>query len=161
MEEREQKQKKEPEIGLQIHRLDHTISKRLRCGVAKAGVDEVSFMHGWLLRYLYENDENSIYQKDIEHYFSVGRSSVTGTLKALERLGYVYRESVENDARLKRVRLTEKGRKTHETLQSVIDGLDKQLVRGIEKEDIATFLTVAEKIRKNIEQECKKKEEKG
>lgn len=62
----------------------------------------MSFMHGWLLRYLYENDENSIYQKDIEHYFSVGRSSVTGTLKALERLGYVYRESVENDARLKR-----------------------------------------------------------
>ncbi|MEI3380921.1 MAG: MarR family transcriptional regulator [Dorea sp.] len=101
-------------------------------------------MHGWLLRYLYENDENSIYQKDIEHYFSVGRSSVTGTLKALERLGYVYRESVENDARLKRVRLTEKGRKTHETLQSVIDGLDKQLVRGIEKEDIEIFLSVVE-----------------
>ena len=82
-------------------------------------------------------------------------------MKALERLGYVYRESVENDARLKRVRLTEKGRKTHETLQSVIDGLDKQLVRGIEKEDIEIFLSVVEKIRKNIEQECKKKEEKG
>ena len=76
-------------------------------------------------------------------------------------MGYVYRESVENDARLKRVRLTEKGRKTHETLQSVIDGLDKQLVRGIGKEDIATFLAVAEKIRMNIEQECRKKEEKG
>ena len=54
--------------------------------------------------------------------------------------------------------LTEKGRKTHETLQSVIDGLDKQLVRGIEKEDIEIFLSVVEKIRKNIEQECKKKE---
>lgn len=43
----------------------------------------------------------------------------------------------------------------------MIDGLDKQLVRGIEKEDIEIFLSVVEKIRKNIEQECKKKEEKG
>ena len=46
-------------------------------------------------------------------------------------------------------------------IRSVIDGLDKQLVRGIGKEDIATFLAVAEKIRMNIEQERRKKEEKG
>lgn len=160
MKQKNGKQKNQQEIGLQIHKLDHTISRRLRCGVLKAGVDEVTFMHGWLLRYLYENDEHPIYQKDIEHYFSVGRSTVTGTLKALERSGYVYRESVENDARLKRVRLTEKGRKTHETLQGVIDGLDEQLLQEIEEEELLIFLKVAEQIRKNIEQGCKK-EEKG
>ena len=66
-------------------------------------------MNGWIMRYLYENRKKDIFQKDIEKFFSIGRSTVTNIIQILEKKGYVRRESVEYDARLKKVILTEQG----------------------------------------------------
>lgn len=53
----------------------------------KSGVDEVTMMHGWIIRYLYENREQDIFQKDIEQRFAVGRSTVTNLIQLMEKKG--------------------------------------------------------------------------
>ena len=95
-------------VGHQIHKMDRTISKLLETRVKDEGLDEATLMHGWILRYLYEHQEQDIYQKDIEKYFGICRSGVTSIIQALEKKGQVYRASVETDARLKKVMLTER-----------------------------------------------------
>ena len=48
-----------------------------------------------------------VYQRDIEQWFNIRRSSVTAMLQGLEQDGFITRCSVEKDARLKRLVATE------------------------------------------------------
>ena len=79
-------------IGPEIHCTDLKLSRNLSAHVRKSGVDEVTMMHGWIIRYLYENREQDIFQKDIEQRFAVGRSTVTNLIQLMEKKGFVKRE---------------------------------------------------------------------
>ncbi len=138
-------------IGHQIHKLDRSITKLLEKRVKAAGLDEVTLMHGWILRYLYEHEEKETYQKDIEKYFGICRSAVTNIIQALEKKGQVCRASVESDARLKKVTLTEEGRVSHEKLGEIFMDLDDDLMKGISHEELQSFMNVVDKVYRNIE----------
>ena len=97
------------------------LSRNLSAHVRKSGVDEVTMMHGWIIRYLYENREQDIFQKDIEQRFAVGRSTVTNLIQLMEKKGFVKRESVKQDARLKKVILTEKGIASQESFEDIVE----------------------------------------
>ena len=117
------------------------------------GIDEIPLMNGWIMRYLYENRKKDIFQKDIEKFFSIGRSTVTNIIQILEKKGYVRRESVEYDARLKKVILTEQGIESHEKIEAIIGCLNHRMIQGIEDDDLQVFLRVADQIRRNVEKE--------
>ena len=73
--------------------------------------------------------------------------------------GYVKREFVEHDARLKKVILTEKGKESHESIEALISRLDVMLEDGIEEEELALFFKVTDKIKENLRKqkvECSK-----
>lgn len=114
-------------------------------------VDEATIMHGWIVRYLYENIDKKIFQKDIEKEFSINRSTVTNILKLMEKKGYIVRKCVENDARLKKLELTEKGIQLYKDISSTIDILDKETLKGIDENDLKIFYKVLNQIRKNSE----------
>lgn len=138
-------------IGHQVHRMDRSISKLLEMRVKAEGLDEVALMHGWILRYLYEHQDSEIYQKDIEKYFGICRSAVTNMIQALEKKGQVCRASVESDARLKKVMLTEEGRASHEKLGKIFQKMDSDLEDGISEEELQAFMGVLDKVYRNIE----------
>lgn len=138
-------------IGPDIHRLDRKLSRNLTMRVKEAGLDEVTMMHGWIIRYLYHNREKDVYQKDIEKMFSVRRSTVTNLIQLMEKKGYVRRESVAADARLKKVLLTEKGIESHETIEKMIDYIEEELTDGISEEELRVFYEVIRKITDNVE----------
>ncbi|MCF2682488.1 MarR family winged helix-turn-helix transcriptional regulator [Faecalicatena contorta] len=147
-------------IGPEIHRLDRKLSRYLAIHVKEAGLDEVTMMHGWIIRYLYQNREKDVYQKDIEKLFSVRRSTVTNLLQLMEKKGYVRRESVASDARLKKVLLTEKGIESQETAGKLIDHIEEELADGISEEELQVFYEVIRKITDNVEKYTGKDERK-
>ena len=126
-------------VGHQVHRIDRSISKLLEMRVKEEGLDEIALMHGWILRYLYEHQDKEIYQKDIEKYFGICRSAVTNIIQTLE-----------NDARLKKVMLTEKGRENHEKLGEIFQKMDAQLEEGITEEELHAFMHVIDKVYYNM-----------
>ena len=141
------------QVGFEIHRTGHMMSRRLEARVKAEGVDEVTLTHGWIIRFLYEKRAKEIFQKDIEKYFLVGRSTVTNSIQLMEKKGLVRREFVECDARLKKVLLTEKGIRTHETIEAMIAEMNCGLLDGIDEKDVGTFLKVIRRIKENIEQQ--------
>ncbi len=145
--------RKQEKIGLEIRKLNHEMNRSLEMQVKAEGIDEVTLMHGWIMRYLYENREKEIYQKDIEKHFSIGRSTVTNIIQLMEKKGFIERQAVQSDARLKKVLLTEKGEKTHETIEALIIQLNQNMMEGIKPEELQTFLQVLSKIRQNIEKQ--------
>lgn len=103
--------------------------------------------------------EEEIYQKDVEEKFHIRRSTATGILKLMEKNGFIRRESVERDARLKRIVPTEKAAALREEVLDSIHSLELKMAEGIGKEEFETCIRVLEKISENLsrdEREAKK-----
>lgn len=139
-------------LGFQIKTLDNLLFRNMFAyETRQKGMDEVTVMHGWILGFLYENNDRDIFQKDIESEFSIARSTVTSIVKLMEKKGYICRESVEKDGRLKKLVLTEKGRKIHQQHIGYIDILEERCKRNITPEEMKVFLAVAGKLKQNLE----------
>ena len=100
-------------IPAQMRRVNNLISRRVNYYSRENGVEDVTAMHGWILAYLYQYQDREIFQRDIERAFSITRSTVTNILQLMEKKGYIRRMSVPQDARLKRLVLTEAGAEAH------------------------------------------------
>ena len=141
-------------IGYEIKTLDKMIGRAVMNISMKNGMDQVTVMHGWIIAYLYDNQHREIYQKDLETEFRITRSTVTNILQLMEKKGYIERVSVERDARLKKLILTEKAKQIQR--QNFIDmhnKLDKQITKDISEEEMEVFLKVMQKMKQNLEDE--------
>ncbi len=104
-----------------------------------------------VLGYISENSNRDLFQRDIEMAFNIRRSTVTNIIQTIERKGFIKRESVKNDARLKKIILTDKSIKLSETFKKVMDSLEEKIKEGITEEEFKSFFYVMEKIIKNLE----------
>lgn len=143
-------------LGLEVHRLEKLMARQRGYSAAHQDADRQTGMHGHLLRYLYENQERDVFQRDIEKAFSISRSSVTVTLQLMEKNGLIRRESVAQDARLKRIVLTQKARDLHRQIEADILAFESNLARGISEEEQEVFLRVAKKMQENLREDLAK-----
>ena len=72
-------------------------------------------------------------------------------LQHLEQKGYVVREPVEHDARLKKILLTPKAVARNEIIHKRIESFNSKLEEGITEEEKQTFLRILGKIKDNLE----------
>lgn len=138
-------------IGFEVRTLGNMLFRQLLSYMSRRDVDEVTLMHGWIMGYLYNNPDKDIFQKDIEARFSISRSTVTGILKLMEKKGYVIRESVPQDARLKRLVLTEKGKMLHLQTEEDIEHLEQFVREDIDPKDLEVFFKVVGQMKDKIE----------
>jgi len=138
-------------VGYHLRRLDNLLMRNTMAQARSMNLDEVTVMHGWILAYIYENQERDIYQKDIETKFGINRSTVTNIVKLMEKKGLIRRESVPRDARLKKLVLTEKGIWAKKVSYEAVQATEKQTVLGISEEELDYFFNLIEKMRKNLE----------
>ena len=143
-------------LGLEVHRLEKLMARQRGYSAAHQDADRQTGMHGYLLRYLYENQERDVFQRDIKKAFSISRSSVTVTLQLMEKNGLIRRESVAQDARLKRIVLTQKARDLHRQIEADILAFESNLARGISEEEQEVFLRVAKKMQENLREDLAK-----
>ena len=142
--------RKEDSICFSLKRMNHIVERGIHTSLAAAGFDEVTNMHGWILGFLY-NEKGPIYQKDVETHFGIGRSTVTNILQLMEKKGYLTRTTDEHDARLKRLELTELGKKVHLDTIAVIDAAHDAMEAGITDEERRVCFEVFQKIQRNEE----------
>ena len=138
-------------IGFEVKSISNLIKRNLAEEFAKRDMHDLTGMQGWILKFIYTNSNRDIFQKDIEKEFRIRRSTATGMLKLLEKNGYIKREAVESDARLKKLVLTEKAIIGLEKLENVIMEFDKHLHEGISEEEKDIFFAIVDKVKKNLD----------
>ena len=138
-------------LGYHIKSLERMIYHRHTLSATRSYVDSLTGTHGWVIRYLYENRDNDIFQRDIEKTFGVRRSTVTSMLQIMEKNGLITRGSVPYDSRLKKITPTEKSLELHRQISSEIDAIEAELSAGLSEEEIASFIATIEKIKKNLQ----------
>lgn len=125
--------------------------------IARAeGIDEVTIMHGQILGYLYHCRHKDIYQKDLEETFHISRSSVTGIVKLMEQKGYILRQSVPGDARLKKLSLTEPGTQACKEAMAAFRQVEALAAQGLTQEQLDTFFSLCDIIQNNLKTKTKK-----
>ena len=139
-------------IGKIVHELDNLLYRNMVAMGKKYNYDQVTVMNGWILRYLSLNKDKEIYQKDIENEFGITKSTVAGIIKLMEQKGFIQRISVPQDARLKKLVLTDKGLEYEEKMEQKIQEYDRSLKENITEEEMETFLRVIDKIKQNVKE---------
>lgn len=139
-------------IGFEIRSLNNLIKRTLESQKPEE-LDRSTGVHGWAIRYFYENRDRDIFQRDFESRFSIRRSTATNMLKLMEKNGIITREPVTYDARLKKIVLTEKAIRLHNMATKNIEMFENTIEKGITNEELANFYKVADKIKKNLEAE--------
>ena len=134
-------------IPAQIRRVDNLIFRKINQFSRANGVEQATPMHGWIIEYLYRHRDEAVFQRDIEREFSITRSTVTNILQLMERKGYIERQSVPQDARLKKLVLTEAGIRFHENTILSFHQTDDYVASLLTEEENKELLRLLNKLR--------------
>ncbi len=129
-----------------ISKLSNKLRRRIDAFSRK---DNFSGSQGKVLHFILAQNTD-IFQKDIEEEYSLRPSSATELLKKMEQNGLIYREPMPNDARMKRIVVTEKATQYKDIVWKHITDLENELIRDIPSEDMAVFFRVIEKMMDNL-----------
>ena len=137
-------------IPAQIRRVANLIFRKINQFARENDVEQATPMHGWIIEYLYRYKDEPVFQRDIEREFSITRSTVTNILQLMERKGYIERQSVPQDARLKRLILTEEGGRVHEKTMLSLHQTDEYVASLLTEEENAQLLRLLNKLREAL-----------
>lgn len=104
-----------------------------------------------VIHYLFNNEDNTIYQKDIEKVFGLRASTATELLNSLEKMNMIKRIPSKKDARFKEIVLTDNARQYRDDIFSDMASLETILTLNIDKKDLAAWLAVTQKMLANLE----------
>lgn len=139
------------QLGFEIKAANNMIRRKIDAIFAQMEGNEINGMQGPLFGYLYHKSRNGdVYQKDVEKEFRIRRSTATVMLQSLEQKGYIVRVASTEDARLKRILLTEKAIEHHNLIEEQIRDFNRELENGITEEEKQTFLTILDKMMQNL-----------
>ena len=141
---------KEHTIGFEIRTRANMIRREANSRPAMQDAGNLTGMHGWVIGYLYERREEEVFQRDLEIEFNIRRSTVTGILQLMERNGLILRLPVPQDARLKRLVLTEKAISLHEKVILEIHEVESKLRHGLSEEELSAFFRTIDRIKANL-----------
>lgn len=122
--------------GRLVRMLNHQLKRNQKPEEAVED-DELTPMQRHILNYiLLETLHRDIYQKNLEEEFQVRKSTVSGILKLIEKNGFIYRKSVKEDARLKRILPTKKAEALRPSILEHIHETEIRMTEGVSEQDL-------------------------
>ena len=137
------------ELGRNVHMLSRLLKRNTDIEVTKYGITGVQSA---MIGFIYEQSrKKDVFAKDIEKAFDLRRASSAGLIQNMEKNGLIKREMVGNDARLKKIVLTEKALELRRKLDKSIKNMEKKMQEGLTKEEVEKYLELTKKMAKNLE----------
>lgn len=103
------------------------------------------------LHYLYDHRDGNVFQKDIEAEFSITGATATNILKGLERQDLITREPMPEDARLKKIRLTDEGCACNAQALENMHHMEETLAKGMTAEELECLRGLLDRVIANLE----------
>jgi len=130
------------EVNIFINRINRIVSNNMsQYGITGSQAHIINYIHD-------ESNKRDVFQRDVEKEFDIRRSSATIALQLMEANGFIMRESVPSDARLKKITLTEKGVFVQKIVRQIIDQSEKSLRDALTKNEFNTLVSVINKLSK-------------
>lgn len=137
-------------VSFEIRVLGNLLRREAAHSDIRKHVDTLSGTNGWVIGFIAEHGDRDIFQRDLETRFSIRRSTASKILQLMERKGLIERQSVDYDARLKKLVLTPKALELHKLATKDMQALEDRLTRGLTKQELEGFFRVTEKLKSNL-----------
>ena len=137
-------------IGLELRSLNNMIRRYFEFSSHKNEIETITGNNGWIIGYLADNADKDIYQKDLEDHFTITRSTASKVLSLMEQKGLIQRQAVAQDARLKKLVLTEKAWKIKGLMREDSERMERTLTNGFTEEEVETLYSYLQRMRTNI-----------
>lgn len=137
-------------IGRELRTLNNAIRRNVDNSPAKLEIDDVTGTNGWIIGYLSEHTDTDVFQRDIERDFGITRSTASKVLILMEKKGLITRESVPQDARLKKLVLTQKSLELCEKMRQSYNETEQKLTDGFTEKELDNLVGYLTRLRNNI-----------
>ena len=140
-----------PNIINEIKTLEVKIGKRL---FQEAKLQEIkrppSPLQAKILKYILDHKEEIVCGKDLENYLHVSKATISEVLMAMEKSAIIKRISIPDDARAKRIVLTDTSLERFQELEKNFQSINEELLHGVSEKELTCFLNVLQKMKNNI-----------
>ena len=139
------------QVAFQIGALSNLIRRMVPREVKDKSMEGLTMRQRWILGFVGRRVPADVYQKDIESEMNIRRSTASVLLRQLEESGFITRQAVEHDARLKKILLTPIAQ---QRLSLAIEGMrqiDGLLTENISQSELDAFYAVTDKMKDNLE----------
>lgn len=133
------------EIKMLQNILARNVFKDLKCESKKIP----SIIQIEIIDYLAKS-KSLVCQKDLEKYFKLRRSTISGIIKTMEKNNFVQRVDSKEDLRSKVIILTDDAQELLNDMREKLKKLEKKAIRGISDEKLEVFLEVIKDMQKNF-----------
>lgn len=140
-------------VLLQILCLANCLSRELGALNPDRSSAGISRVNAQILSYLSTHEDEHVFQRDIEEVFSIRRSTVSKVVQLMESKGLIEREMVASDARLKRLKLTDKAREIHAVASAEYAAFEDRVTQSLSIEEIQTLSMLLKKISSTLNTE--------
>ena len=131
-----------------VHKLCKvSLLHRYRISVALSGL-KIYRGQPEILEYLSKNGDCS--QKEIADSLGVSPASIATSLKRMSKENFIERTPDENDRRINRLKITEKGEKARLEGRKNCDKVNKTMFSGFSDDEIETFSAMLSKVCENL-----------
>ena len=132
-------------MGLDISKINHIISRKVDSAVINAIDDNLTVSQAYVIDFIsMEGKDRDIFQKDLEKEFDLKRSSISLMLNNMEKSDLIQRVPVAEDARLKKIILTDKAIMIHKKISNAIDSVENKLCKDLTTDEIKIFYKILE-----------------
>ena len=139
----------ERNIGFEIKTLSNLMRRKME---AEIGVEKsIRGNHCYILDFIQREKDRDIFQKDIEKEFQIRRSTATGILNTMQKRGLIERVYCEEDARQKKIVITEKGKRLQAKSFKKMQEFERKIKDGLTEEEVDEFLIITDKIKDIID----------
>lgn len=125
------------------------VSKNIRyffdLAMAQSGLTSIQSRILGHLRHA-EEEGRCVFQREIEDVFRIKRSSVTSVLQTLEKKELIIRESIPEDARVKKLVLTKEARKMQVCTYHALGSMEREMRSLFTEEEFRQFLDYMNRI---------------
>ena len=137
-------------IGIDLRCLSNLTLRFMENKANKKYVDNITGTNGWIIGYISDHRDRDVFQRDLEEEFSITRSTSSKVVNLMVKKGLIVRESVPQDARLKKLVLTGKALDIAKLMEQDGENLEKTLRKGFSEEEIETLHSYLVRVKKNL-----------
>ncbi|MCQ4635561.1 MarR family transcriptional regulator [Anaerovorax odorimutans] len=135
-------------IGKIIHVIDVKLKRKIDRLADEYNLTLIQFIA--MERIYLSSKEGDVYQRDLEMALDVRRSTVSNVLGILENKGYLLRESVPCDARLKKLVLTAEGESVYREFKQRLEQDEAKDFQVFTDEEAETLMRLLKRLSETI-----------
>lgn len=146
------KREKNEDIGFFVKKISNHIEREMYNQYKNYSLKDITLMNIMIINFLATVDrDKEIFQKDIEEEFYINKATASKMLSLMEEKNLIERVPLENDGRLKKIVVLEKGESLKVVGKEIINNLENKLKKDITQEELDIFKKVCRLLIKNME----------